>query len=70
MLTEVHRQARDNPIIALAQTCAKAAARNGRYGESRVIGRETSTADKVLAPIRCSVAASRRASSTTAASAP
>lgn len=50
MLTEVHRQARDNPIIALAQTVREGGRPDyGRYGESRVIGRDDIDADAVLA---------------------
>src|SRR5687767_13262355 len=50
MLTEVHRQARGNPIIALAQTVREGGRPEyGRYGESRVIGREDIDAEQVLA---------------------
>ncbi len=50
MLTEVHRQARDNPIIALAQTVREGGRPDyGRYGESRVIGRGDIDAEGVLA---------------------
>lgn len=50
MLTEIHRQARDNPIIRLAT-----AARNGdgiphgEYGRSRVVARGTLEEEEVLA---------------------
>ncbi len=49
MLTEVHRQAQDNPIVALSM-----AVRNGErlvrgtYGESRIIGRDDINAEMVL----------------------
>ena len=50
MLTEIHRQARDNPIIALAQTVREGGRPDyGRYGESRVIGRDDIDAEQVLA---------------------
>jgi exodeoxyribonuclease-5 len=50
MLTEVHRQARDNPIIALAQIVREGGRpEHGRYGDSRVIGREDIDSDQVLA---------------------
>jgi exodeoxyribonuclease-5 len=49
-LTEVHRQARDNPIIALAQTVREGGRLEyGRYGDSRVIGRDHIDAAQVLA---------------------
>ena len=49
MLTEIHRQARDNPIIHLA-TLAREGARldDGDYGESQVTGRKLNP-DEVLA---------------------
>ncbi len=41
MLTEIHRQARDNPIIAMATTVREGGRLElGAYGASRVIGRE------------------------------
>jgi len=50
MLTEVHRQARDNPIIALAQAVREGNRPDyGGYGESRVIGRSEIDAEQVLA---------------------
>jgi exodeoxyribonuclease-5 len=50
MLTEVHRQARDNPIIALAQEVREGGRPDyGRYGESRVIARGDIDAEQVLA---------------------
>lgn len=50
MLTEIHRQARENPIIALAQTVREGGRPDyGRYGESRVITRDEIDADDVLA---------------------
>ena len=50
MLTEIHRQARDNPIIALAQTVREGGRPDyGRYGDSRVIGRDDIDAEQVLA---------------------
>jgi exodeoxyribonuclease-5 len=50
MLTEVHRQARDNPIIALAQDVREGGRPDyGRYGESRIIGRDDIDAEQVLA---------------------
>jgi exodeoxyribonuclease-5 len=49
MLTEVHRQAMDNPIVALAEE-VRGGGRPayGRYGDSRVISRDDITADDVL----------------------
>ena len=50
LLTEVHRQARDNPIIQLAQTVREGGRlEHGRYGDSRVIGRGDIDSDQVLA---------------------
>lgn len=50
MLTEVHRQARDNPIIALSQTVREGGRPDyGRYGDSRVIGRDDIDAEQVMA---------------------
>jgi exodeoxyribonuclease-5 len=49
MLTEVHRQAMDNPIIALAQQVREGGRPDyGRYGESRVVGRGDIDAEQVL----------------------
>jgi ATP-dependent exoDNAse (exonuclease V) alpha subunit len=49
MLTEVHRQARDNPIIQLAQIVREGGTIDyGRYGDSRVIGRSDIDSDQVL----------------------
>lgn len=50
MLTEIHRQARDNPIVAMAETIRTGGKLQlGTYGESRVITRADVTADDVLA---------------------
>ena len=58
MLEEVHRQARDNPIIDLAQTVREGGElSHGRYGDSRVIHKsdvdqfEVLEADQVLVGI-------------------
>ncbi|WP_040486166.1 ATP-dependent DNA helicase [Lutibaculum baratangense] len=49
LLTEVHRQARDNPIIDLAQTVREGGHLDyGEYGSSRVIGRDEIDAETVL----------------------
>jgi exodeoxyribonuclease V len=49
LLTEVHRQARDNPIVALAQTVREGGRLDyGRYGDSLVVGRDDIDSDKVL----------------------
>jgi hypothetical protein len=55
MLTEVHRQARDNPIIRLSMTIRDGGRLPlGRHGESRVLSRreidaaEVTRADQVL----------------------
>jgi exodeoxyribonuclease-5 len=50
LLSEVHRQARDNPIIDLAMR-ARAGERidHGRYGSSRVIGKSDIDSETVLA---------------------
>ena len=50
MLTEVHRQARDNPIVALSMAVREGERLSlGNYGESRVIGRDDINAEMVLA---------------------
>lgn len=50
MLTEVHRQAKDSPIIRLATTIREGGSLEiGQYGESSVIDRGQLSADKVLA---------------------
>ena len=49
MLTEVHRQARDNPIIALSMAVRDGERlKRGTYGASRVIGRDEIDAEMVL----------------------
>ncbi len=48
MLTEIHRQARENPIIALAQDVREGGRPDyGRYGESRVISRDDIDAEQM-----------------------
>ena len=50
LLTEVHRQARENPIIALAQTVREGGRLSyGAFGESRVIGRGEIDSEQILA---------------------
>lgn len=50
LLTEVHRQARDNPIVALAQTVREGGRLDyGAYGDSRVIGKTDIDSDQVIA---------------------
>ncbi|MYZ49695.1 AAA family ATPase [Propylenella binzhouense] len=50
LLTEVHRQARDNPIIALAHAVREGGTPAfGSYGESRVVSRREIDAEAVLA---------------------
>jgi exodeoxyribonuclease-5 len=50
MLTEIHRQAAENPIIQLAQTVREGGRPDyGRYGDSRVIGREDIDAEQIMA---------------------
>src|SRR5215210_4402784 len=49
MLTEVHRQARDNPIIRLSMAVREGSPLDvGAYGESRVIRRRDIDADTVM----------------------
>lgn len=49
LLTEIHRQARDNPIIRLAQEVREGGDfERGDYGEAKVIGRGDVTQDLVL----------------------
>jgi len=49
MLTEVHRQARDNPIIELAQIVREGGTLDyGSYGDSKVIGKSDIDSDMVL----------------------
>ncbi len=50
MLTEVHRQARDNPIVAMSMAVREGERlERGNYGDSRVIGRDEIDAEMVLA---------------------
>lgn len=50
MLTEVHRQAADNPIIAMSMAIREGRALSkGRYGESRVVGPDDIDSESVLA---------------------
>ena len=50
MLTEVHRQARDNPIIAMSMTIREGGALElGEYGTSRVIPRSVIDSAQILA---------------------
>lgn len=50
MLTEVHRQARDNPIIALSKIVREGGRlERGTYGDCRVVGRDGIDASDVLA---------------------
>ena len=50
MLTEIHRQAEDNPIIRLSQIVRSGGdLKDGVYGESRVIRRAAIDAAQVLA---------------------
>ena len=50
MLTEVHRQARDNPIIAMSMAIRDGERlQRGSYGNSRVVGRDEIDAEMVLA---------------------
>ncbi len=49
MLTEVHRQARDNPIVQMSMTIrAGGELEQGRYGDSRVISRRDIDAETIL----------------------
>ena len=49
MLTEIHRQAGDNPIIALAQSIREGGRlERGSYGDSRVISRDDLDTEDVL----------------------
>lgn len=49
LLTEVHRQARDNPIIALSMDVREGEALEyGRYGESRIITRDDLETEDVI----------------------
>jgi len=50
MLTEVHRQARDNPIVHLSMVVREGGRLEpGRYGETRVIGRDEIDAAQIMA---------------------
>ncbi len=50
MLTQVHRQARDNPIVALSMAVRDGnSLERGTYGTSRVIGRDEINPEMVLA---------------------
>lgn len=49
MLTEIHRQARDNPIIALSQTVREGGRlERGDYGSVRIVGRADISSEEVL----------------------
>lgn len=49
MLTDVHRQAADNPIIAMSMDVRKGKPlRHGNYGESRIISRDDIDAEAIL----------------------
>lgn len=49
MLTEVHRQARDNPIIRLSMIVREGGRLEpGQYGETRILGRRDIDADAIL----------------------
>lgn len=67
MLTEVHRQARDNPIIEMSMRIRDGEGLGrGQYGESRVIGRKELKAEDALSADQVLVGrnASRRAYNT------
>ena len=50
MLTEIHRQAADNPIIRMSMTIREGGMlERGTYGESRVVGRNDIDAGQVMA---------------------
>ncbi len=50
MLTEVHRQAADDPIVRLSMIAREGGRlEEGRYGESRVVGRDAIEQEEVLA---------------------
>lgn len=50
MLTEIHRQARDNPIVRMSIDIREGGyLERGRYGESAVIGKDQVDRDEVLA---------------------
>ena len=50
MLTEVHRQARDNPIVRMSMIVREGGVlENGVYGDSRIIGRDEIDAAQILA---------------------
>lgn len=50
MLTEVHRQARDNPIVRMSMTIREGGTlERGEFGESRIVGRDGIDAAQILA---------------------
>jgi len=54
MLTEVHRQAADNPIIRMSMTIREGGQiARGIYGESQVVGRTGWSLRSSPEPIRC-----------------
>ena len=54
MLTQIHRQAHDNPIIRLSEVVRSGGElEKGVYGETRVIGRAAVDAGRCSAPTRC-----------------
>jgi exodeoxyribonuclease-5 len=68
MLTEVHRQAQDDPIVRLSMAIrAGNPLAQGRYGATEVVRRDALDPARVSAPIRFSSAATRRGAPTTRA---
>ena len=67
MLTEVHRQAQDNPIIRLSMDVREGRElTRGDYGEAQVIGeRRRSIRSGCSTPTRCWSAATTRGAPTT-----
>ena len=66
MLTEVHRQAQDDPIMRMSMDVREGRDLDiGRYGESQVVSRTELDPDRVMGPTRCWSGATTRGAPTT-----
>ena len=66
MLTEVHRQAQDDPIVRMSMDMREGRELEiGRHGESEVVSRSELDPDRVMRPTRCWSGATTPAAPTT-----